>query len=388
MVTVFRNPFRRPRDRTGFTFSQPLVVIQSDDWGRIGIRDHEGYEQLRAKGVSLGEHPYDFYTFETANDVNALTALLMRHKDSTGRAPCLIMNFCTANLDFSSMRTGGYREVKLLPLAQGLPGKWSRPGLFEAYRTGINEGVLYPALHGTTHCCPIAVENALAEQSGRMNLLHAFWEAESPYIFWRMPWVGYEYWNPGEPRPGFLPVAKQQAMMRRAAKHFTELFAIAPKSACAPGFRANRDTHLSWSQVGIRVAESGTGSGLRPPHMDEFGLLHLYRTIDFEPSQLKVEVDKYLEIARCCFARGLPLIISVHSINFHSTLKDFRGPTIAALDTLLTALESRYPELLYVHDADMYEIVTAGVYRSHSQKVSIDVRRADWKSRLSPQEAV
>jgi hypothetical protein len=136
------------------------------------------------------------------------------------------------------------------------------------------------------------------------------------------------------------------------------------------------------------VAESGTGNGLRPPHIDEFGILHVYRTIDFEPSQRELELDKHLEIARTCFARGLPLIISAHSINFHSTLKDFRSPTIAALDQLLTALEQHHPQLLYVQDEDLYEIVTSGAFRSRAVKVPVTVRHQEWDTRWAPQGAV
>ena len=77
----------------------------------------------------------------------------------------------------------------------------------------------------------------------------------------------------------------------------------------------------------------------------------------------ELEVDKYLQIAGNSFSRGLPVIISTHAINFHSTLKDFRTSTLAALDLLLTALESKYPELLYVHDQDLYGIVTEGAFR-------------------------
>ena len=43
----------------GFRFSRPLVLLQSDDWGRVGVRDAEGQEELRAAGLSLGERPYD-----------------------------------------------------------------------------------------------------------------------------------------------------------------------------------------------------------------------------------------------------------------------------------------------------------------------------------------
>jgi hypothetical protein len=37
-----------------YSFSRPLVLLQSDDWGRVGARDREGYEPLRASGIRLG----------------------------------------------------------------------------------------------------------------------------------------------------------------------------------------------------------------------------------------------------------------------------------------------------------------------------------------------
>src|SRR5207253_1169589 len=233
---------------------------------------------------------------ETANDVAELVSLLGRHRDSSGRSPCLVMNFCVANLDFPKMRTLGFKSIELLNLASGLPGRWSRSGLFEAYRQGIHQGVLYPAMHGLTHCCPVAVENALA---------------------------------------------------------------------------ANGDTHRAWAEAGIRVVQNGSGSGLKAPHVDEFGLLHLYRAIDVEPSQKELDTEKHLEIAAACVARGLPIVISTHAINFHSSLKDFRTSTLIALDALLKALESKYPDLLYVNDEELYTLVTDGNLRNRSQQVTV-----------------
>jgi hypothetical protein len=119
--------------------------------------------------------------------------------------------------------------------------------------------------------------------------------------------------------------------------------------------------------------------------MDGLGLLHLYRTVDFEPSHKELDKEKYLQIATSCFARGLPLVISVHSINFHSTLKDFRTATLAALDELLTALETRYPDLLYVNHEDIYSMVTEGRCRSssHGDRGSVAVSQLNWKSRAT-----
>src|SRR5262249_271705 len=147
-----------------------------------------------------------------ANDVSALASVLAKHRDSCGRSACMVMNFCTANLDFDMMKPHGFENIQLLSLSDGLPRKWTRPGLTEAYRDGIRTGVFYPARHGRAHFCGPAVERVLREDRERARLLRAFWEAETPYIYWRMPWVGYEFWNPG-PRSEFLSCETQQSIV-------------------------------------------------------------------------------------------------------------------------------------------------------------------------------
>src|SRR5713101_6927410 len=106
---------KRVRDQhapvRGLSFSRPLVVLQSDDWGRVGVRDREGHEQLRSRGLRLGEHPYDLYTLETAGDVTAPASVLGSHYHLAGPPPCLVMNFCTSNMDFGKMREQGFTRV-------------------------------------------------------------------------------------------------------------------------------------------------------------------------------------------------------------------------------------------------------------------------------------
>ena len=185
-----------------------------------------------------------------------------------------------------------------------------------------------------------------------------------------MPWVGYEYHGTDK----FLPPLQQQNLIGDAVDGFAKLFSTFPHSACAPGYRANRDTYRTWSSRGIRVAQNGSGAPL-PPSMDEWEILNLHRTIDFEPSQRDLQVEKYLELAGSCFRRGAPVIISVHAINFHSTLRNFRDVTIPAFDQLLSALEAKYPELLYVHDEDVYKIVTTGKFESTHGTVMVKATR-------------
>ena len=112
----------------GYYFDRPLVLLQSDDWGRVGLRDLEGLEELRAVGLELGANPYDLYTFETADDLAALRETLNRHRDASGRAACIVMNFILANLDFAKMAVEDFHQIHLLPLDEGLPQGWHRPG--------------------------------------------------------------------------------------------------------------------------------------------------------------------------------------------------------------------------------------------------------------------
>jgi hypothetical protein len=378
MLKIMRKVWRRGRSLLpveGFAFGRPLLVLQSDDWGRVGVRDREGWEELRDIGVNLGERSYDFYSLETAEDMAAIMSLLQRHRDSTGRPACLGMNFIIANVDFARVSANNFRQIYLRALTEGLPDGWKRLGLFEAYREGVAAGVLSPALHGTTHFCRLAVERHLDDAGERGVLLRTLWKAGVPYIHWRMPWIGFEYWD--SERPGeeeFLTASIQESLIDSAVENFTGFFSKAPRSACAPGYRANKATHQAWAKRGIQVAQNGPGSA--PPHFDGNGILHLYRSMDFEPAAGQgFSVDACLRATEECFARGLPAIVSVHSINFHSTLKDFRSRTLGFLDEFLIALEAKHPDLLYVRDEDLYDLVDKGMFQSMESSVRVPVMK-------------
>jgi len=383
MLNVLQKVWRRGRSLLpveGFAFGRPLVVLQSDDWGRVGIRDRECWDELRSQRVNLGERSYDFYSLETAEDVADLASMLQSHRDSAGRPACLGMNFILANVDFERVSTNSFQQIHLRSLADGLPDGWQRPGLFAAYREGISSGALSPALHGTTHFCQRAVERQLEDSGERGVLLRKLWKAGVPYIHWRMPWIGFEYWDP-EPADAedFVALEDQENLIDSAVQSFTRLFSKAPRSAGAPGYRANRNTHSAWAKCGIQVAQNGPGSSV-PPHFDRNGILHLYRSMDFEPALvLDFSVDTCVRVAEDCFARGLPAIVSVHSINFHSAIKDFRSRTLELLDQFLSALEAKHPDLLYVRDEELYDLVNTGAVQSADSAVRVPVTKQKFR---------
>jgi hypothetical protein len=377
MITRLRDALRRVKKSSAdpdLRFDRPLVLFQSDDWGRVGVRDREGWEELRADGLNLGEKPYDLYSLETAEDVHALGEVLRKHRDSTGRSPSMVMNFIMANVDFDRCFDLGQKQIPLRPLTAGWPGKWHRPQLLQAYQGGIRERLFYPALHGLTHFCERAVARELAASGERSRLVRNLWKAQTPYIHWRMPWIGFEYWDPEmSAARRFLSLDEQRAAIARAAEIFQELFAAPPFSACAPGYRANQDTKTAWFEPGVRVSQNGPGHGPRGPYLDENGMLSTFRTLEMEPAVAPCDVAKLLAQAEVCFARGLPAVISIHAINFHSTIHDFRTPTLKLMEEFLTALEKKWPHLLYIHDADLFSIATEGSYVGDSGRVRVGV---------------
>jgi hypothetical protein len=387
-MNVLRKLWLRGRDFfpvEGFHFDRPLVMLQSDDWGRVGLRDREGLEQLGAAGLDLGERPYDFYTLETAEDLATMRSVLRRHRDSAGRCPSLEMNFVVTNLDFPTMSRESFQQLHLLPLADGLPSGWNRPGLLQAYHDGIREELFRPALHGTAHFCRAAVERNLADSGERGNLLRTLWQAGTPYIHWRMPWIGYEYWDTeASPDDRFLAAATQRDLIGEAVGAFAKLFSTLPRSACAPGYRANDDTHRAWAEIGIRVAQNGPGAAI-PPHFDRHGILQLYRTVEFEPAlDPAFSVEACVRNAEACFERKIPAIVSAHSINFHSSVQDFRSRTLELLDQFLDALQSAHPDLLYLHSGELYEVASNRSCETAQGTVIVNViRKSFTKSRVA-----
>ena len=71
--------------------------------------------------------------------------------------------------------------------------------------------------------------------------------------------------------------------------------------------------------------------------------------------------------------RGLPLIISTHSINFHSTISPFRQKTLPMFRELLAGLQKRYPTLVYVNTRQMLEMIETGTYETGAGKVAVTV---------------
>ncbi len=357
----------------GHYFSRPLVLLHSDDWGLVGIRDREGFEELKAGGWEIGNRPYDYYSFEKAEDLRLLFQVLLRHHDSVGRHPCLVFNFIVANVDFPRVLDSGFTKLHLISLDQGLPAPWKRPGLLQAYREGIDKGLIYPALHGVTHFCRGTAEKVIAGEEERKSILRTLYSASTPMIPQLTSWLGFEYREEGDHgTDGWLDFTSQVSLLEEGKRIFERLFGSSPLSACAPGYRANEDTLRAWKEIGIRVVQNGPGLGL-PPYFDRHGLLHLHRNVPFEPfiNSSGFDEEGILAATQGVLRSGNPAIVCTHSLNFQSTLKNQRDSTLEKLDRFLSFVEGHFVDLLYLNDFDLWRMIQDGAWEWCGQRVTI-----------------
>ena len=354
------------------SFSRPLVILQSDDWGLAGIADKAGFDRLmKDRALNPAASHLDYYSLETAADLGALYEVLSSHRDSSGHHPILGGNFVLANVDFPKVIAHGFEQLFLKPLHAGLPRPWERPGLLEAYREGVRGQFLYPGLHGVTHFCAAGVKRLLREDSNRGGLLRNLFEIGTPLAYQVTPWAGFEY---RDEETGWLSFSEQRQAVVRGAELFRRTFGRQPLSACAPGYRANAATFRAWGQAGIKVAQHGPGLKA-PPFIGRHGLLHLHRQVSFEPA-INPEyftVERAFNEAQRCVAAGQPVIVCIHSVNFHSTLRNFRDLTLERLDQLLRRLERAYGDLLYVHDEDLWNLARTACFSRNGNPVSVKV---------------
>ena len=114
----------------------------------------------------------------------------------------------------------------------------------------------------------------------------------------------------------------------------------------------------------------------------EDGILNLHRNVEFEPAtDPSLSVDDRIRSVEACFERGIPAIISIHSINFHSSVSGFLDRTIPLLDRFLSALRKRHRDLLYLHDGDLHQLVEQGFYETTQGITRLNVTKKKFMKR-------
>lgn len=368
------------------------MVFESDDWGMCGVRDIEALDRLRGKGYYRGQDIRSYYSLETTEDLEKLYDTLTKHRDSKGDHPVFTSNFIVTNPDFERIRKSGYQSYFHQKLSDGFPPKWKRRRLFGIYMDGINIGVVHPGYHGREHFNYRFWLKLL--QSREPSTMDAFQE-EMVFAHFKYNRLKDQYIDCSTSPAKFLDHSIQSEVISDGVSIFRQLFGRLPVTTIAPSYFWNDDTERAWAGVGIKFIQGGnlqnveTLQGYRNrigygrKHLlggkNQYGMLYLTRNVDFEPWDQPLNSRRILDRIDMLFAMGAPVIISTHSLNYTSAIWNFRDRTLAQLDYLLTAIEAKYPDLLYLSDAQLGDAILNGYFTTHNdEKVHIHRRSVSW----------
>lgn len=334
--------------------TRPTVVIESDDWGRCGAPSPEALAQLRERGIPVGGSHWDFYGLESEDDVLCLADTLAGRCDRDGRPTCLTANFIMANADLPAMRNERFQSFRWVPIRDGFPAPW--PDLLvPAYRAAIDRAVFYPGLHGFTHFNPTEMLRCAQEETARGERVRAVLSCDVPYLATATPEFNFALVSRREGER-FAAEAEQADWVARGVALFRETFGLTPRTTCAPGYRANDVSFRQWRLAGIDAAQQVSAE----PLSIRDGLLVISRNVFFEPIFDGDAVPRALRQARHAVARGLPIVVCTHSINYIDRHVGRAKASRQALSRFLDALIEAFPELRFASDGDLVKAVRGG----------------------------
>jgi len=339
---------------------RPVVLIQSDDWGRVGIPNRGAIEQMRAEGLDVGRSPWDFYGLETEEDLGNLGSCLEGICDSDGTQVCITANFVMANADLRAMRACGYQEFIWKSIASGFPEPWTER-LAAAYRNLVERGIFYPGLHGFTHFNIPALMASLRENSAQGDIVRRLVERDVPYMASLTPQFNFALLDSRAGDNRLLPIEVQAEWLEQGIRLFRDTFGFAPVTFCAPGYRADQQTRREAARNGIRVVQV---MGRQIPMIYD-GYLLLVRNLSFEPVlNGGADMQDLLRSAREAVAAGVPIIVCSHSINYVSRFNDKAQFSRSLLKELLERLRDQFPDLRFSNDASFEKDIRMSVQAS------------------------
>jgi hypothetical protein len=324
---------RRGRLWAGFRSREPVVVIESDDWG---LRRRPCADEVARWGTPS---PWADEHAETAEDLARLVEVLDRHVDDVGRSPSFTMNVIAANPDHAAIEADGFARYHDRPLDRTLD-----PAVLAAFADGVAGGRLCLQLHGRAHA---DVERWLADLRddvpGARDLFAAGADGGLSLVKEHGGRYHSEYVPLGRGAP--RPTAELVDWLRPAMATIERIGGTRSRSAVAPHYVLTDEAEAAWAELGLEFVQSAERR-LRPDgtaisylgQSAPSGLTHLTRTVRFDPRPGRRHDGKaaILRMQRCVEV-GLPAVIDAHRINF-------TGPWAEAateqLDTLLDAADA------------------------------------------------
>ena len=314
----------------------PVLIIESDDWGPGPAADARALEQL--------------------------AEILGRHRDARGRPAVMTLGLLLSVADTRRIREGGGREYfpALLTEAAFHP-------ILAAIRKGMAAGVFSPQLHGMEHYWPHAVMKA-AERDERVR---AWTMQDAVPRHEDLPPQLQSRWIDGSQLPSqALPEREVAEAANRETRTFQELFGIREPVVVPPTFVWTEHAELAWAAAGVRVVVTpgmrysardaqgklvAAGERLCNGDGGAGGVMYVVRDDYFEPA-LGHRAERAIAALEAKAALGRPTLLETHRFNFTGSAAQ-KDDALRETERLLRGALQRLPRLRLMSTAELAQAI-------------------------------
>ena len=337
--------------KKGWRSKQPILVIESDDWGAEHVPGADALEEMK-KGTSAFESCYLNYDgLERPEDIERLCEVLRTYRDANGRPAVMTMNFVMANPDFKAVEQSGYSVFRAKTIDEGFNHEPEGDRLRKSYRRGIEGGMLVPQLHGQLHFCPDDWLERLRQ--GEAGTLKAF----------KLRMVGENSNANGIGIQSMAPIyhtSKESIrhLVEEGVRTFRQVFNMSSLTTIAPCYAwRTPETEQALLSNGVlamqgREYQCLPNGSVKPHYSGELGpggILYMIRTCRLEPISARTSVDECFAQIRDAFARRVPAVLSSHRVNYTSRVdRSIRDKGLATLNGVLKRVTQAYPDVEFL----------------------------------------
>ena len=355
----------------GWSFSKPLIVIESDDWGASRIRTIETLEYLLKCGLQLDAYGYDrLDALENRDDLELLFDVIEKNSTTNGHSPRFTTNMVLGNPDFELIEENDFERYEF-ESSFSTYERYYGEKLDDTWSWAIDAGIVHPQFHGREHLnVPLWMRDLRAGHTqtrlafdagyyglttqtsarGRTNYLAAFWPDDV---------------NDLEEIAGILSEGLQ---------NFETTFGFKSKTFIPCNYVLPAELEKTAYEHGVRLIQGQRGQLV--PRVDgrkakirrsytgqktKLGQRYSVRNVKFEPFEDENHdwVGSALAEIDRAFRHRTPAIISTHRVNYVSGMSvTHRDRSLRLLDELLGKVIRHWPEVEFITSDSLSEMMT------------------------------
>lgn len=348
------------------------VVIESDDWGSIRMKDKVTYEKFLRYGFEKSMCYFDWNdSLESANDLSDLFDVLHSVKGSDGHDVVFTPLALCANPNFEEIKKNSFNKYVYELVTDTYKRSGNTEKSYKLVKQGISEKIFMPQFHGREHLHVKRWMEAL--KSGKKSEQIQF-ETQSltctnlpdeKFVSTNLSW---------DPAFSFIKREELQELKEIVSdglRLFQKLYGYKASSFGAPCGIVDDELLEYMKDYGILGLNCGqhfipqSDGTLKLVNnkwgdRSRVGQVFWRRNCTFEPSrnQDKDWVDSCMAEIKIAFRWGKPAVINSHRVNFiGSIFPENRDKTLKQFRRLLNEIVKNWPDVQFISSDQLLKLL-------------------------------